>query len=179
MVWNKQNFVRPKTFQLVSIPKSLQPKPQPIKRRTPVSSSRKPVPKKTTNKPSKPEPKPERVEEDLSELEDLLSAIPEPAAARALQADFKYFWYTANVQAKIERNWNPPLGKKEQFVLVEFVIFRDGSIGNVKLNESSGITTLDNLALGAVQRAAPFGRLPPKYTNEKLGFQVTLRPVRK
>lgn len=47
-------------------------------------------------------------------------------------------------------------------VVVAFVIMENGSVGNIRLVESSGIPLLDRSALETIRRASPFPRPPVK-----------------
>jgi TonB family protein len=67
--------------------------------------------------------------------------------------------YMAKVQAKIAKAWKVPADSNKIKVL--FKINRDGSISDLKIVNSSGDPDLDEKALTAVKRAAPFDKLPP------------------
>ncbi len=175
-------YIRPKTFQIVQPPEPKAPAPPTPKAKPkpkPVQKTQEPVPAKEKKTVERTEEKPEPAEEDLSDLEDILEAIPAPARVTSLTPDFKYPWYLMNVQQKAERHWKPPEGNRDTKVVVAFTIFRNGSISNVKLTESSGRSLLDKLAVRAVRLAAPFGKLPPGFSGDQLDLQCAFRPVRK
>ncbi len=197
--WNPVEFERPQTFELVQIPlPPSRPKPvpkevvpeQPAPPTPEVKPEPKPVPpEKPAEKPPEPKPveTPRAVEEpaapvapveDLDELEALLSEIPVPVAVSA-PGDFKQHHYLNLVRQRIERHWTPPTENPNISVVVEFTIHKDGSISGLSIKQSSGQSTLDNLALRAVTLAAPFSRLPYGFADDKLDLTITLIPARK
>jgi TonB family protein len=166
-------FERPPTFQLVTAPPTLRPlKPAQAKltkQRAPAKikkESVRPVPRES-----------DAAQENLDELASLLDEIPAPARVATL-GDFKYNWYLANVQQKISRFWNPPSENRNLSVVVSFTINRDGSISAPSVSEGSGNGTLDNLAVRAVTLAAPFGKLPPGFSGDRIELTCTLIPTR-
>lgn len=176
-LWRKEMFVRPTTFQLVQVPP--QPVTEPQKKvaeksqkKQPAKRARKPVPKKN----SKPAPQKQRVE-DVSELEDLLGGLPQPVSRISVGESFPYPWYLNNVQMKVEQNWKPPINDESLAVVVEFSIYPNGRISEVRVVKSSGNTMLDNLAVRAVKLAAPFGKIPAGFTMDKLDLTYTLIPA--
>jgi len=79
-----------------------------------------------------------------------------PQRRAALQAE----WAGA-IQSRIARNQRYPAGNHgEGRVKVELVILRSGQLGQVTLAASSGRPALDDAALTAVRRAAPFPPAP-------------------
>jgi TonB family protein len=93
----------------------------------------------------------------------------------------KFNWYTQNMQSRIEDNFKPPMGlsdKQETYVVVTFTVFENGEISDVAISQSSGISTLDNYAIAAVKKAAPFGKLPATFTGKQLKPTVTLYYVK-
>ncbi len=203
LFWKPTKFERPKTFQLVQVPlppapprkvpvEKPQPKPDPKPEVKPVPKPEpkpapdpKPVPKPkpTESKPvEEPTPAPKEevskpVEENLDELASLFSELPAPAQVSA-PSEFKYPWYLNNVRSKIEMNWKPPTENRSVSVVVRFIIHADGSISDLRIETSSGNSTLDNLAMRAVTLAAPFGKLPPGFSGDELDINCTLRPTR-
>ena len=93
--------------------------------------------------------------------------------------DFKFHWYLANVVQKIERYWSPSTENRNVKIQVSFSILSNGSITEPVLARSSGNSALDNLGLRAVKLAAPFGKLPPGFSGDRLDLNLTLIPTRK
>lgn len=203
LFWKPAKFERPKTFQLVQVPvPPAPPRKVPVEKPAPkpepkpeVKPQPKPEPKPTPEPKPQPESKPVEskpveeptpapqedearpVEENLDELAELFSELPAPAQVSA-PSDFKYHWYLNNVRQKIEMYWKPPTEDKTLSVVVRFMIHIDGSISGLSITESSGNSTLDNLAKRAVTIAAPFGKLPPGFSGDQLDISCTLRPTR-
>ena len=81
-------------------------------------------------------------------------------------ADFggKYGWYVDGVKRKVQANWLTyeidPRIKAPHRAFIEFDITRDGSPANVHLAQSSGVPSLDQSAMRAIQRIDTFGKLP-------------------
>ena len=176
-VWRPKTFERPRTFQLVQIPQKVAPirekvieRPKPKEKKLP----KKPVPK--TKKDTKPVKKKEEPE-DLSELEDLLGGLPQPVSQISVGKTFTYQWYITNIQMKVERNWKPSVNDKDISVVLRFSVFANGRISEVTVAKSSGNTALDNLAVRAVKLAAPFGKIPAGWGENRLDLSYTLIPA--
>jgi TonB family protein len=168
------SFERPPTFQLVVAPPSLRPLQTVSQKRLPKQTAPKRMPKESVAPAPRENAKPE---ENLEELASVLEDLPVPARLSPV-GDFKYNWYLAQTQEKIERYWNPSSENKNDSVVVSFTIYSDGSISEPELQKKSGSSTLDNFALRAVKLAAPFGRLPPGVSDNKYEMVCTLRPTR-
>jgi protein TonB len=81
-------------------------------------------------------------------------------------ADFggRYGWYVDGVKRRVQQNWLTyeidPRIKAPHRAFIEFDITRDGAPANVHLAQSSGIPSLDQSAMRAIQRIDTFGKLP-------------------
>jgi periplasmic protein TonB len=88
--------------------------------------------------------------------------------------DFPYTWYLQTVRDKISTNWFTSLvdpGVRGTFqVAVYFRIYRNGSISDVEVRQSSEIPSLDLSAKRAISNASPFPPLPDDYGKEYLGI---------
>lgn len=85
-------------------------------------------------------------------------------------------WYGAAVKAALESAWIKPYLEDAQgtaSVIVAFDIARDGSSRNIRIQQSSGIQSLDRSAQRAVIEASPFPAIPPTWTEETI--PVTMR----
>jgi outer membrane biosynthesis protein TonB len=174
MVSVSARFERPPTFQLVAAPRSLRPLQPAIQKKV----SRPPVQEKVKKESVRPVPRENaKPEENLDELASVLDEIPAPARVSAV-GDFKYNWYLAQTQEKIERFWNPPVENRNDSVIISFTIYSDGSISAPEVFMKSRGRTLDDLALRAVRLAAPFGKLPPGVSDDRYEMMCTLRPTR-
>jgi protein TonB len=87
----------------------------------------------------------------------------------------RYGWYVQVVQQKVRQNWlayevDPRIKEANRFYLV-FDITRDGRPSNVRVEQSSGVPSLDISAIRAVQRIDTFGPLPSDYSGSKVSVE--------
>ena len=91
-------------------------------------------------------------------------------------ADFPYTYYLQIITDRVSSNWFTSLvdpGVQGQFQsVVYFRIYRNGQISEVKVQESSGLRSLDLSAIRAVQRSAPLPPLPSDYGKDYLGIYL-------
>lgn len=87
-------------------------------------------------------------------------------------------YLSQEVMAKIQREWSAQIQKvdatasaKKGRVTIEFAIAGDGSIGQIRLKQSTQEQVLDDAVREAIQAASPFAPLPPKFR----GKDITLR----
>jgi len=80
--------------------------------------------------------------------------------------------YLKELHKKLKHTWSPPSGPPRH-IKVLFRLAADGSIVSLKLMSSCGDTSADNSALEAVNKAAPFGRLPKDYPSHFLDLVYT------
>jgi protein TonB len=83
-----------------------------------------------------------------------------------------YAWYVRVVQQKVSENWLKyevdPNIRQANRVYVQFDINRSGQPGNVQIEQSSGVPSLDQSAVRAIQRIDTFGPLPGDYAGSKV-----------
>jgi len=84
--------------------------------------------------------------------------------------DSRFNYYLAIISTKISQNWYqseiaPNVGPHR--VWVTFDISRDGTPTNARIEQSSGVPSLDQSTLRAVQRIDTFGPLPVGYSGSK------------
>jgi protein TonB len=85
-------------------------------------------------------------------------------------------WYAAAVKAALEAAWVKPYLEDAQgtaSVVVTFEIARDGTARNIRIQQSSGIPSLDRSAQRAAMEASPFPAVPPVWTADTV--PVTMR----
>jgi protein TonB len=87
----------------------------------------------------------------------------------------KYAWYVHVIQQKVSENWLKyevdPRITTAQRVYITFDVARDGHPMNVKVEQSSGVPSLDISAVRALQRIDTFGPLPPDYSGSKISVE--------
>src|SRR5580658_1583885 len=86
-----------------------------------------------------------------------------------------YAYYVHVIQEKVSDNWlkyevDPGISTAER-VYVKFDIARDGHPFNVQVEQSSGVPSLDQSAVRAVQRIDTFGPLPQDYSGKKVSVE--------
>jgi protein TonB len=87
----------------------------------------------------------------------------------------RYAWYVRVVQQKVSENWlkyevDPRISDAHR-VYVTFDIKRDGHPTNVEIEQSSGVPSLDQSAVRALQRIDTFGPLPSDYSESKVSVE--------
>ncbi|MCH2227422.1 MAG: TonB C-terminal domain-containing protein [Candidatus Caenarcaniphilales bacterium] len=83
------------------------------------------------------------------------------APSTASIPDISFGPYMAKIQEKIKQRWRPPKGAESKRIVVMFSINRDGSLSNLKINQTNANSLADTAALNAIRSAAPFPPLPP------------------
>jgi TonB family protein len=86
--------------------------------------------------------------------------------------DFTYGYYLDRLLSLIDANWVRPSMGSGVRAIVSFRIQRDGTLGELKITESSGYNSFDLAALRAVQNASPFPPLPRPYRGDDLGVNL-------
>jgi TonB family protein len=91
-------------------------------------------------------------------------------------SNFPFTYYLQIIIDRVSSNWFTSLvdpGIKGSFqATVHFRIYKNGQTSEPKIEESSGIRSLDLSALRAIQTSAPFPPLPGAYEDEYLGIYL-------
>jgi protein TonB len=87
----------------------------------------------------------------------------------------RYGWYVDVVRRKVSENWlkyeiDPRIGSAAR-CYVTFDITRSGQPTNVRVEQSSGVPSLDISAVRALQRIDSFGPLPPDYSGSRVSVE--------
>lgn len=87
----------------------------------------------------------------------------------------RYAWYVRVVQQKVSANWlkyevDPGIADAQR-VYLAFDITRDGRPANIRIEQSSGVPSLDQSAARALQRIDTFGPLPSDYSGNKVSVE--------
>jgi protein TonB len=87
----------------------------------------------------------------------------------------RYGWYVRVVQQKVSENWLKyevdPRVSTARRVYLTFDIVRDGHPTNVQIEQSSGVPSLDQSAVRAIQRIDTFGPLPSDYSGNRVSVE--------
>ncbi len=87
----------------------------------------------------------------------------------------RYGWYVQVIQRKVSENWlkyevDPRITSANR-AYVTFDVARDGHPYDVKIEQSSGVPSLDISAVRAIQRIDTFGPLPSDYSGNKISVE--------
>ena len=89
--------------------------------------------------------------------------------------------YLATVKRRIERQWLVPryareVGLTANLVML-FSITREGKLAQLQINESSGVSILDEAAIEAVKAGAPYAPFPTHFTFRQLNIVANFQYV--
>ncbi|MGB2765002.1 MAG: energy transducer TonB [Candidatus Aminicenantaceae bacterium] len=89
-------------------------------------------------------------------------------------SNFPYTYYLQIIIDRVSSNWftslvDPGISGNFQ-VTVYFRIHKNGQVANLKIEESSGVRSLDLSAQRAIRSSSPFPPLPRDYEDEYLGI---------
>lgn len=91
-------------------------------------------------------------------------------------SNFPYTYYLQNIINRVSSNWFTSLvdpGITGSFqATVYFRIHKNGQVSDLKIEETSGIRSLDMSALRAIQTSSPFPPLPRAYEDDYLGIYL-------
>jgi len=87
----------------------------------------------------------------------------------------QYAYYVQGIQRRITENWlryeiDPNIREANRAYVI-FDINRAGEPSHVQIEQSSGVPSLDQSAIRAVQRVASFGNLPTEYSGNKVSVE--------
>ena len=87
----------------------------------------------------------------------------------------RFAWYVRVVQQKVSENWlkyevDPGITEARR-VYLTFDIARDGTPRKVEVEQSSGVPSLDQSAVRAIQRIDTFGPLPSDYSGNNVSVE--------
>ena len=121
----------------------------------------------------KPEPKPEPRPPRPQARDEMVRRQGLGARIEGAQA-LGYNYYLNTILARISESWaNPYYGQNRTFLArVFFVIERDGTIKDVKLEDSSGDRTYDASCTRALLVTGKLPPLPPEFTGERLRLHL-------
>lgn len=197
---HKYKYNRPTvhTVQLISLP-AIRPQQAPTVTKPPKPIAPKPKPKQpglTTKSITKPIPKPlttPTLEEKLSKRLDEIDREEPTATVSTTQknwsepgytpqftttvsspSDFPFQYYLDLIHDKISSCWYEPqmVLDKQYTAIVTFTIMQDGSIQNVYIKKSSGISNFDQSGIKAIELARPFPQLPQGFSHSQLTVNV-------
>jgi protein TonB len=113
-------------------------------------------------------------EEAANNLPHAIQGASNPGPTSIAQGDFgsRFPWYVDGINLKMHENSNmravDPRTPKGTRAYILFIIRRDGTVGSIQMDKSSGSPTLDRECLRAAQRVDTFSSLPGAYTGSTL-----------
>ena len=98
----------------------------------------------------------------------------------------RYGWYIEAVKRRIQGNWlqntiDPGIrAARTAHAVVEFTIYRDGTVKDIRVSQTSGNLSMDNSGLRAIMSSNPMPGLPPDYSgsNVRVIFDFDLSMTR-
>ena len=85
------------------------------------------------------------------------------------------FAFLSDLQRRVRQTWAPPPGSEALRIVARFRVQPDGQLTQLRVDKSSNYPEVDQAALAALERAAPFSRLPPDCPGE-IEMQVAFGP---
>jgi periplasmic protein TonB len=98
----------------------------------------------------------------------------------------RYGWYIEAVKRRIQTNWlqntiDPGVrAAHSAHAVVEFTIYKDGTVKDIHISQTSGNLSMDNSGLRAIMSSNPMPGLPPDYagSNVRVIFDFDLSMTR-
>lgn len=81
--------------------------------------------------------------------------------------------YTKDIMHSVRLKWRPPKIGKSGVAIIQYDVARDGSLGAMKVVESSGFPEFDEAAMQAVRSAAPFKGWPKDPPDNAVAVEQT------
>jgi len=94
-------------------------------------------------------------------------SVLNPEQLKALK-DIDLSKYLAAMEGRVKPNWTPSFRQDDRTTVLNFKIEKNGQVTGLKVTESSGLTEVDQEALAAVQKSAPFAPLPADFPLQNL-----------
>jgi periplasmic protein TonB len=93
----------------------------------------------------------------------------------AVDARFPYSYFLSAIERRVSENWYSAVsqGRVGLTCVVYFRLMRDGSVGEARIETSSGNGYFDRAALRAVKSGSPFPPLPGGFAGDFLGIHFT------
>ena len=86
----------------------------------------------------------------------------------------RYGWYVESVKRRIQTNWlqntiDPGIrAARVAHAVVEFTIYKDGTVKDIRVTQTSGNLSMDNSGLRAIMSSNPMPGLPPDYNGSSV-----------
>jgi TonB family protein len=168
-------FAQPPQTEIAPAPVTATQAPPPLPKvePKPIAKTAPPSPfGKSKKKPAEPPPQPSKPTTSQPVAEVPIGG----SGVTALEGgDFPYTIYIDRMKTLIGSHWLRPQTGGEAATIVYYVIDRDGSIRDTKIEMASGNGTFDRAALRAVLESSPLPPLPFGYSGTYLGVHLKFR----
>ncbi|MEO0085170.1 MAG: TonB family protein [candidate division WOR-3 bacterium] len=166
---------RPQVITVQLLPAAGTPQPQPASAKL-IEPAPRPERKPEPKPQAKPEPKPQNRPQSRPQTrsgQDVIRRQGLGAKVEGAEA-LGYNYYLAQMLDKIAQNWEDPYSAQTATwkATVMFVIERDGTLSEIKVEKSSGDRTYDLACLRAVQVTEKLPPLPPEFTAPRLKIHL-------
>jgi len=91
-----------------------------------------------------------------------------PSGGSPFDQDFKYAYYYQQMIGRVHQHWQRTPVQGTTVVIVRFTIFKDGSVANVEIEQSSRVPLLDRGSMRAVMLADPMPPLPNSWPRDRV-----------
>jgi TonB family protein len=111
---------------------------------------------------------------------DDLAALPNSNRDRqgtsgidARSQDIDLTSYLNKLKQRVQQQWLPGMSQSNRRTVLHFTINRSGQVSNLNIAQTSGFSVTDEVALNAIQQAAPFAPLPTGYSKNQIDIEFT------
>ncbi|MHC5598796.1 MAG: TonB family protein [Nostoc sp.] len=112
---------------------------------------------------------------------DELAALPNSNRDRiigtsgidARSQDIDLTSYLNKLKQRVQQQWLPGMSQSNRRTVLNFTINRSGEVSNLNIVQTSGFHVTDEVAMNAIQRAAPFAPLPTGYPKNYIDIEFT------
>ncbi|MBN3926353.1 TonB family protein [Nostoc sp. NMS4] len=111
---------------------------------------------------------------------DQLASVPNSNRDRigtpgvdASSQDIDLTSYLNKLKQRVQQQWLPGISQSNRRTVLNFTINRSGEVSNLNILQTSGFHVTDEVALNAIQRAAPFAPLPTGYPKKYINIEFT------
>lgn len=105
------------------------------------------------------------------------SGAPGEAGITTDLPNFPYPWYISQLRQSLWNQWAERMPKEKSECVVVFTLLPNGSVVDLRTEESSGDSAFDLIALSAVQDAAPYPPLPRGFKERFLKIHVNFKSL--
>ncbi|MEH1822029.1 MAG: energy transducer TonB, partial [Nostoc sp.] len=81
--------------------------------------------------------------------------------------------YLSKLKKRVQQQWLPGMSQSNRRTVLNFTVNRSGEVNNLNIVQTSGFRVTDEVAMNAIQRAAPFAPLPTGYRKNYIDIEFT------